>query len=194
MRGAILVALLMLPGAAQAAGERADVPELVQHDTAVGDFVQRRELPELERPIVSRGRFAYSARRGLLWLIEEPVESRLVIDAEGVHQDGEPVRGSGALEAIRPLLESLFRGDLAPLEDGFSVTREDAGEGWRLVLDPRDDQLARALDRVIIEGVDTPRRLVITTSDGDRTELEFTDVTHPERLDEALIQAFERVR
>lgn len=192
MRSAILIALLALFAPAPAIGDTAGLPELVQRDTAVGRFVQRRELPELERPIVSRGRFAYSASRGLLWLIEEPVESRLVIDAEGVHQDGQPVRGSGAFEAIRPLFESLFSGDLAPLERDFAVSREEVGEGWRLALSPRDDRLARALDGITIEGADTPRRLVIEASDGGRTALEFTDVTHPERLDEALIQAFDR--
>ncbi len=194
MRGAILIALVVMFAPAPAIGDADKLPELVEHETAVGQFVQRRQLPELERPIVSRGRFAYSARRGLLWLIEEPVESRLVIDAEGVHQDGEPVRGSGAFEAIRPLFESLFSGDLAPLERDFLVTREDADEGWRLALSPRDGRLARALEGITIEGADTPRRLVIEASDGSRTELEFTDVRHPERLDEALIQAFDRAR
>ncbi len=192
MRGAFLVALLALFVPAPVIGGGAELPELVQHETAVGRFVQRRQLPELERPIVSRGRFAYSAGRGLLWLIEAPIESRLVIDAEGVHQDGEPVRGSGAFEAIRPLFESLFSGDLAPLGRDFTVTRENADAGWRLVLSPRDGRLAGALDRITIEGADTPRHLMIAASDGSRTELEFTDVTHPERLDEALIQAFDR--
>lgn len=190
----MLIALLVLFAPAPAIGDTAGLPGLVQQETAVGRFVQRRQLPELERPIVSRGRFAYSAERGLLWLIEEPVESRLVIDAEGVHQDGEPVRGSSVFEAIRPLFESLFSGDLAPLGRDFAITREDAGEGWRLALRPREGRLARALDRITIEGADTPRRLVIAASDGGRTELEFTDVTHPERLDEALIQAFDRAR
>jgi hypothetical protein len=194
MRGAILIALLLLCAPPVAIGDTGELPELVQHETAVGRFVQRRQLPELERPIVSRGRFVYSAGRGLLWLIEEPVESRLVIDAEGVYQDGKPVRGGGAFEAIRPLFESLFSGDFGPLERDFSITREDAGERWRLELRPRDGQLARALDRITIEGIDTPLRLVIAASDGGRTELEFTDVTHPERLDEALIQAFDRAR
>ncbi len=192
MRGAILIVLLVLFAPAPAIGGSAELPELVQHETAVGRFVQRRQLPELERPIVSRGRFAYSAERGLLWLIEAPIESRLVIDAEGVRQDGEPVRGSAAFEAIRPLFESLFSGDLGPLERDFTVSREDAGQDWRLVLSPRDGRLARALDRITIEGADTPRRVVIEASDGSRTELEFTDITHPERLDEALIQAFDR--
>lgn len=187
-----MIALLVLFVPAPAIGDTGKLPRLVQHESVVGRFVQRRQLPELERPIVSRGRFAYSAGRGLLWLIKEPIESRLVIDAEGVYQDGEPVRESGAFEAIRPLFESLFSGDLAPLERDFAVTREDAGEGWRLVLTPRDGRLARALERVIIEGAGIPRRVVIETSDGGSTELEFTDVNHPERLDEALIQAFDR--
>lgn len=194
MRGMILIALLVLFAPAPAVSAAGDLPELVQRETAVGRFVQRRQLPELERPIVSRGRFAYSAGRGLLWLIEEPVESHLVIDSEGVYQDGEPIRGSGAFGAIRPLFESLFSGDLAPLQRDFGVTREAGGAGWRLLLTPRDDRLAEALDRIIIEGADTPRRLVIEASDGSRTEMEFEDVTHPERLDEALIQAFDRAR
>jgi hypothetical protein len=191
----VLVGLVVALAPDHAAGDRSVLPQLVQHDTAVGDFEQRRRLPELERAIVSRGRFAYSEAHGLLWLIEEPVASRLVIDAQGVHQDGEPVRGGAAIEAIRPLFESLFSGDLAPLERDFTVTREDADAGgWRLTLQPRDGQLARALDRIVMEGAETPRRLAIHASDGGRTELAFTDVTHPDRLDEALIQAFDRAR
>lgn len=194
MKCLLLVALLLVAAPAGVAGASAGLPELVQHETAVGRFEQRRRLPELERPIVSRGRFAFSAGRGLLWLIDEPVESRLVIDADGVHQDGEPVRDSGAIEAIRPLFESLFSGDLALLQRDFSVSREDPETGWRLTLRPRDDRLARVLDRITLAGTDTPRRLVLEAGDGGRTELAFTDVTHPERLDEALIQAFDRAR
>lgn len=194
MRGAILIALLGLFAPVPAVSEAVELPELVRHETTTGEFVQRRRLPELERPIVSRGRFAYSAGRGLLWLIEAPIESRLVVDAQGVYQDGEPVRGSGAFEAIRPLFESLFSGDLGALEREFEVIREDAGAGWRLALSPSDGRLARAVERITIEGAGTPRRLVIAASDGSRTVLEFTDVTHPERLDEALIRAFDRAR
>lgn len=188
--------LLLAVGAvpALAASDGDVLPELVRHDAAVGRFTQQRRLPELERPIESSGRFAYADERGLLWQVREPVASNLVIDADGVFRDGERVRDSQALAAIRPLFAGLFGGDLEGLERDFTVSRTDVDSGWRLVLEPRDAGLARALERLVIAGDAEPTRLVIESADGGRTELHFHDIAHPDTLDEDLLRAFDRAR
>ena len=190
--GAALV--LLAAWTTPSAASDAPLPALARAEIAVGRFTQQRRLPELERPIVSRGRFAYHAERGLLWHVEEPVESVLLIDADGVYQDGQRVEGGRALAAVRPVFRGLFGGDLDALERHFALERRAADNGWRLRLLPRDETLAAAVESIVITGADAPTGLVIRAADGGRTELEFRDVSHPDRLGPELRRAFDRAR
>lgn len=188
---ALPLVLLALP----APGAGTALPEgLGGHDTAVGAFVQRRHVPDLERPLESRGRFAYHADRGLLWQVEEPVESVLVIDGTGVYQDGRRVGGTGGLAAVAPIFRGLFGGEPARLARHFRVTREDAASGWRLRLEPRDAGMAEAIASITITGDTDPDGLVIAAADGSRTEIVFADVAHPARLEPSVLRAFDRAR
>lgn len=183
---------LCLPPLAAAAGP--SLPELPEHDVAVGEFVQRRHVPDVEITIESSGRFAYDADRGLLWEVREPVASRLVIDATGAYQDGRRVAAGGPLAAVRPIFGGLFGGDRAGLERRFAIDREPGGDGWQVILRPRQGSLAAAIDSIVIAGDTHPRRLVIAASDGSRTEILFRGVEHPPRLDQATLRAFDLAR
>ena len=188
----LLAALLIAPSGI--AADATSLPELNAHDIVVGRFIQRRHLPQLERPIASSGRFAYERGRGLLWQVTEPIASSLVIAADGVFQDGEPVEGAGALRAVAPVFGALFAGESDRLGRHFEVDREATETGWRLQLRPRDATLAAAIERIVVAGQSGPDSLVLIGANGGRTELAFDDIRYPARLDEDLRRAFGRGR
>mgnify|MGYP006282811229 CR=1 FL=1 len=193
MRGAGALLLLLVALSAPASEPRL-LPELRSHEIAAGAFTQRRELPDLERAIESRGRFVYHRERGLYWAVEAPVASELVIDATGVYQQGERVEGAGALAAVRPLFRGLFGGELENLREDFRIERLAPESGWEVVLTPRGGALAGAIERIVLAGGERPRRVMIAAADGSRTVLEFSEVDYPSRAGEAARRAFDRVR
>jgi hypothetical protein len=192
---------LGLSAHAAAARTPGGLPELARHDTAVGAFTQRRQLPELDRAIESSGRFAYSRERGLVWQVREPVESRLVITDAGIYQDGEPVSASGAMRAVEPIFRGLFGGEVDGLRRHFRVETANTDEAstgeasrWRLRLAPESDPLARAIARVELAGAAEPASLLLVGADGGRTAITFRDIRHPERLAAPLRQALARAQ
>ncbi len=188
---ALLGLLLAAVGSPRGGGD-ALVPTLTRHTITVGEFTQERHIADLERPVRSSGRFVYHADRGVLWVVESPVASRLVIDSSGVYQDGERVAGRGVLAAIRPLFGALFGGDRAALEQRFRIERTQQGAGWALRLIPKGAALARAIDAIEITGEERPRSVTLRGADGSRTVLTFDAIAHPESLTPASRRAFDR--
>ena len=188
----LLTAVAIAPPAG--ADDDGPLPALTAHEIVVGRFTQQRHLPQLERAIASRGRFAYDRGRGLLWQVTEPIASILVIAEDGVFQDGEPVDGAAPLRAVAPVFGALFAGESSRLQGHFAIDRERTDTGWRLHLTPRDRTLGAAIERIVIAGQAEPRTLQLIGADGGRTELAFDDIQYPAQLDEDLRRAFGRGR
>lgn len=188
---ALLIPLVAAPAGSRA-GDDAPLVQLKRDTITVGEFAQQRHIPDLERPVESTGRFVYHAQRGVFWVVESPVESRLVIDSSGVYQDGERVSGKGMLRTIRPLFGALFGGDRSALEQRFRLERSQRNDGWTLRLVPKGAAMARAIDAIEITGDEDPRTVTIHGADGSRTALRFADIAHPERLPPASRRAFDR--
>jgi len=189
---ALLVLLLAPLGDSPCASDDALVGQLSRHTITVGEFTQERHIAELERPVESSGRFVYHADRGVFWVVESPVESRLVIDSAGIYQDGERVSGQGVLDTIRPLFGALFGGDRSALEQRFDVERSQGDGPWDIRLTPKGSAMARAIEAIEITGDARPRSVTIRATDGSRTSLTFDNIAHPQQLPPASRRAFDR--
>jgi len=74
------------------------------------------------------------------------------------------------LEGIRATLA----GDRPRLEQVYRVTLEGDAAGWRLVLVPRDAEVAKIVARVTLGGVEgSVRRVEIDQADGDRSLMQI---------------------
>lgn len=186
--------LWLLPAMAAAQEAPAALPDLDAHDITRGEFTQRRRLPELNRPLVSNGRFVHDTERGILWEVLEPAPSTLVIAPRGVYQNGQRHGAGNPVAALRPVFRALFSGDMRSLHDYFEVSERTTDSGWRLELRPRDDTLASALESITLHGDEFPREVVIHDTEGGVTELRFSAIEYPDSLEPSEKRAFDRGR
>lgn len=158
-------------------------------------FEQRKFTPILKKPLVSSGKVAVLGER-TLWETQRPNQSVMLTDSRQlrvyypdqkvieVYELGEDVRGFSGSPLPR----------IAPLRAMFEIS-EGRGDGKRprdedvLVLEllPKGETLKKHVERVRVE-IDTrvpcARRIEITDIDGERTEIEFRDVTLNAKVDE----------
>lgn len=173
----LLLAALILPAIA-AASDSGDPPALgTEADAQVlrGTFVQHKHLAQLEHALVSSGHYVVARGRGLLWQVEKPVHSTLVITPKALTErsNGQQTahisaRQQPALGAVASILLAVFQGNTGQLSRYFDIHRasDDAAED-KLTLTPRTDAVRRFIKRLTIRGGDTIRHIRIDQPGGD---------------------------
>ncbi|MBR0682725.1 outer membrane lipoprotein carrier protein LolA [Roseomonas eburnea] len=123
-------------------------------------FTEEREIPELDRPLTSRGVLAWRAPDRMEKHTIEPVEERFLAEGDSLVLE-HPARGSrevlalDAMPEIRPVVEAIratLAGDLATLREHHEVAFSGSRARWRMVLTPRSVRVRAAVQRIILEG------------------------------------------
>lgn len=121
-------------------------------------FVEEKELPELERPLLSRGLLAWRAPDRLEKHTIEPVEERFLLEGEVLTIERRGERRQVALDAapeIRPLVEAVratLAGDAATLRAHHRVAASGGPPRWRIELTPLSSRVRAAVQRIVLEG------------------------------------------
>ena len=172
--------LLALPLMAQAGDPLAAVMAgmaAVRESRAV--FVEERDLPELDRPLVSRGVLHWRAPDRLEKRTVEPAPELFLLQGDSVTIE-RPARGlreTIALDAapeIRPLVEAIratLAGDAATLRAHHEIRFEGGPARWRMVLAPRSARVRAAVQRIVLEGEGAFLRVVETQGNEGRTRM-----------------------
>jgi hypothetical protein len=170
------------------------------HPITRGNFSQQKTLPILTQPLLSSGSFIYDASRGVLWQVEKPVLSRLVIGPSGLYQDGKLQASGGAAAMVQSIFQGLLSGDLQALQSQFTIKGETVkgkallSEGdrkhWQLTLIPRGEPLSKAIASIVLRGASEAEQLTIHELQGSVTQLTLFDQNHPAALTVAEQQAF----
>ena len=175
--------LLALPLAAQAPDP---LREVMAAFTAQRDsravFVEEKELPELERPLVSRGLLAWRAPDRLEKRTVEPEAEIFLVEGDTltIERPGRGIRESLPLDTapeIRPLVEAVratLAGDLATLRAHHEVSFSGNPANWRILLVPRSVRVLAAVQRITLEGEGGFLRTVETQGRDGRTRLMAT--------------------
>lgn len=170
----LAVGLALVAGAAAAAAD--DAPSAYR-----AAFVQTRSLPALSRPFVTRGTVEVAADGTVDWRVEAPLQVSFRIDSSGISErraDGVERRIDASrapwLGAIGDALRALLRWDRAPLAERFTIVERGSDAELELELVPRDSQLARGLERIVVRGKDRrPSYVRIDQPGGARIEVAF---------------------
>lgn len=146
------------------------------------EFREQRPSELLAEPLELRGRLLFTPPDRFEKIIESPYrESQLItqgrvwLDREGRRTRSFSLARAPELAALMNGLARLLSGDVAGLEEHFRTTLEHAGEDWRLELVPRDEELARTVDHILLHGrADTLSRIETVLPDGEtiRTEIQ----------------------
>ena len=162
--------------------------------TLSADFVQRRELKGIKRPLVSRGRVVLERGRGVLWDQASPFLQRMTVTPGRVRIELEGRKSAEEIPVTDPkakafagLVEGVLAGDTAQLEAHFKVesVRALPGDRWAMALLPREAMLSRAFSRIEITGGSVVESLALASPAGEKTTIEFHNIKTDEPLEAA---------
>ncbi|HVF63690.1 MAG TPA: LolA-related protein [Casimicrobiaceae bacterium] len=150
---------------------------LAERPSASVRFVETRESRMLKKPLTLSGRLVYQKPDRLEKHVESPFAESTVIERNAVivtrpGDIGQPLAVPAGTPA-RALIEGLratMAGDRSTLERHFSMTASGTHDRWTLVLTPRDDRLAAAVERVEFRGErGNVLRIEVRERSGDRS-------------------------
>ena len=147
----------------------ADVAELA------GAFTQRKHLKALPVPLVSSGEFTYHASEGLRWHTLEPLDNLVTISEAGIYLSDERLVTDDAKgqagQVVARLFMAMFSGNIAVLNEYFTIDEQGDAEAWTLQLTPINPTLAEVIAGVELAGGEHTESVTISEASGDTTEL-----------------------
>lgn len=159
-------------------------PTLAPGQTLHGRFVQARHLKGLASTLKSEGTFVLAPGRGLIWRIEDPIQTITVITPAGIRQiiNGSEVQHIDAARApfiahFYDMLNGALMGDWAAMRHDFAVKTTGDRGAWRTVLTPLlpNDPIAGRLASIIITGGKMVDSVDINRTNGDSERMAFLD-------------------
>ncbi len=156
--------------------------QLSKHQSVQGDVQQKRFLRSLEQPLLSQGKFVMQTDKGLLWETISPIASTIRITPEGMMQkdaagNWQPLQqqGAGSKSQIRLFLD-LLSGNTRSLSGQFNQSLEGSADSWTLTLTPSTAVLKQIFQRITIAGGQTINQVTLNETQGDRSEILFSNL------------------
>ena len=155
-----------------------------QHQVVKGRFEQWRNLTGIPRPIRSSGRFIYWRNHGLYWETQKPISqaSTFTPDAIIYWQPDTAARqadrsSSPVQKQISRILLAVFGGDIRSLEKLFDSRWDSEAEQWTVGLTPTATMVKQVIQKITLSGRDYINSLSLDASNGDTTQIHFTDIS-----------------
>ncbi|SEF60259.1 LolA family protein [Marinobacterium lutimaris] len=179
MKRFLLICLLLcLPSLSHALdfeelGEYAESPE-----TLKGEFTQTRFLKSLDASITSTGTFSYEKGGEIRWTTLEPLASELILTPEGIHSDDGslPEDKTPVMKMISDIFFALLSADWEALEQHFRIEGELVDNRWQVVLFPREETLASAIQQIDLAGGRYLTAMDLHEAGGDVVHIELSDL------------------
>ena len=161
-------------------------PTLAPGQTLQGRFVQERHLKGLRSTLKSEGNFILAPGKGLIWRIEQPIQTTTVITPAGIRQiiSGSEVQKIDAsrvpfISHFYDMLNGSLMGDWSAMRHDFAVNSTGDRNAWRTVLTPLrpDDTIAGMLSSIVIAGGQMVDSVDINRANGDSEHMAFLDQT-----------------
>lgn len=160
--------------------------EALRDSTVVrGRFTQLKHLSGFPQPLKSSGEFLFVRGLGVVWHTLEPFESRFVLDAVGIREQGQAAPAAGpdsdagaapALQMVSTVFLALFNLDLEALAAQFDLYSLPTAAGWTLGLRPRDPSVAAMADRITLRGQRRIEHIELSDGRGDVTAIQLHEV------------------
>ena len=163
--------------------------QLARPEVIHGQFIQEKHLRALPQPLTSKGRFVLAKNRGLLWLLQTPLQQDYRITAQGIaRRDGNawqmlPNKSAGAEQ--NRLFLAVLQGDSSGLQRDFELSLSGEPQQWKLTLTPRSVLLKQVFNQINIDGGELVQRIELLETQGDSTVLRMQDTTSTHPLSEA---------
>lgn len=161
---------------------------LQQPQSVQGAFVQQRYLKSMNTPMSTQGKFVLLPQKGLLWQMTKPFDNRLRVRADGIMQwDGKTWRAQSGSKAAQnrqvALFLDLLGGNTQGLAQAFDMQLSGSEKKWTLRLLPKTMLMKQVFEKIDISGDSVVRRIELNEKQGDKTVMQFSDVSINADLD-----------
>lgn len=153
------------------------------------DFIQEKQMAGFKKPLVTRGRMAFSKNQGVLWKIESPLrityaltEDRIVEISEDGRTQVRTSREVAGLAQVGRVFRALLGAQTGPLTELFTVDAENLSGRWRLILQPKPGPVAQYMKQILLEGDRHVERIRIDEANGDSTVIIFSNSVEDDAL------------
>lgn len=169
---------------------------LQQAQAMSGNFVQKKKLSGITRPLSSTGDFLFVRGRGIRWHTLSPFDSDFVLTAKQM-----VVKESGSvamrlqtaeqpgLRLVSDIFLAMFALDFKALGTHFSLYVAD-GKSWQIGLAPQDASLKTVATRITLAGSDRVDQVLLEDAHGDRTEIVLSQVQNLKSVTPAELERF----
>lgn len=173
----LLLLLALLPGAALAF-DLADLQAQLGETAALeGRFEQQRYLADLDTHLNSHGHFRYERGERVVWVLEAPIEDRLVFtpDSASVLDDPAQAGNERRRDQVAALFLRLLGGDWQALTERFEIALQGDAEAWQVSLTPRSATLRERITSIELAGGRYIERLALHAANDDVLEVRLFD-------------------
>lgn len=198
---ALLTLVLSIPGHARADGWAGLRRETSKIQTISADFVQKKELRFLVKPLMSKGRFLFSAPDSVRWEYRTPIQAVSLVKGGDLKRfthtkdEGWVLDASGSAEAMRIVMNRItgwLSGQFHE-DDTFEAELRD-GPPAMVILTPKDVGMARLIRRVELVFSATPgvvESVRVHEGPETRTTITFEDVKLNQGIPDARFEEVE---
>lgn len=141
-----------------------------------GSFTQHKQITMLPAPLKSSGTFTYTRDNGIHWHVTEPVDSEIHITRNGLSLNGDSNALPAAADAqamVAKIFMSVVVGDMAVLQEHFTVTASGTEQHWQLALTPKEAGFAEYLNQITLTGSEHTEQIEIDENNGDQTRIKL---------------------
>ncbi len=158
--------------------------------TTKGDFTQYRKLKVLKKPLISKGKFIFKQDLGIAWLQLTPFQTSIILmqgniiqkDSQGqirVTTADQTSKANVFSQEMPKLMNALLTGNLQQLNKQFKLFYKPAAQQqWQLGLIPLDQNIRKAIPKMVLSGKHHIDSLVLLNNNGDTTRIEFDNLSN----------------
>jgi hypothetical protein len=182
----VVVALLVTSAEAQESDAKllqSVMSRLAAVKTAKADFVERKYVKLLTKPVESSGTLIYAAPDRFEKFTAKPIAERMVVQGDTVTLDQIAKKKQQrlfigqhpALAAIIDGMRGALSGNLGALQQNFAIRASGDNQRWKLSLTPSEASQYAYVHTIHVSGRDDfIEAIEIVQSDGDRSVMSMT--------------------
>ncbi len=147
-------------------------------------FQQKRTLTSLNRELISSGRVTITPS-GLTQETLVPRYSWIRFDSHGVYTKRDSLSNekinddnNSVSTIMNTIFSILFAGDIAAISSQFELQYDESEKSWSLSLFPKERDLSRMIQSIILTGEAELQSIKIILNSGDSTLLSFAKVPY----------------
>lgn len=141
-------------------------------------FTQERRLKILTKPLVSEGQLNYFSGKGIIWEIEIPIKSKVIISQNKITEinlNENPVSRPN-LGGIYTALDALFNGNKGIINKNFTINYDGSIKNWHIELTPKFAPLNKIFKTIEMHGENQIKRITLNDNNQDSTVITLGSV------------------